>query len=201
MIYTESDIFNHKNPCDQRQNPSAKTINPIPMKPRTLNFVTGFTFLQGWSSLGIIFILLGGLRLYFTKDIVFGAFILAGIAMLMNFDGVKFDLEKHTVKPYTLILGVLKLGKKYPQSKFPQLSVLRMTYRKGGTFIGFLPFSIGGSYEAYEVYMLSKSHLTKKLIQDCSTYEKALGIAEEIARHTGMEVVKFNPRGASTRRR
>jgi len=107
------------------------SFNPlIFMKPKSLDFITGLTFVPGWSLFGIIFILLGILRIIFGQHWEFGGFILLGIAMLISFDGVKFNFELGGVKSYTLIFGVFKIGKWVSLSKFPYLTVLRMSYRR-----------------------------------------------------------------------
>jgi hypothetical protein len=170
------------------------------MRTKSLNFVTGMTVIPGLTAFGSAFILLSCIQIIGYGHWGFSILLLLGILMVCSFDGVKFNMEKGTVKPYTLILGVLKFGRKQRMEKFPYLAVLRMTYRGSRRFNRLMPLGGGNKYAFYEVHMLSSTHLTKVEIQGCSTYEKALGIAEEIAAQTGMEIVKYNPQRAARRR-
>jgi len=177
------------------------------MKPRSLNFITGFSFIPAWSALGIVAILLALPSLVLDQEWEMGGFVLLGVAMLMNFDGVKFNFEKGWVQSYTLIFGVFRLGKKEPISKFPYLAILRMTYRRFSLFRGLRPSvritdsgSIGSRYEQYEVHLLSKNRRGKIMIQNCQSREKAQALAEKIAALASLEIVEYNPKRSLPKR-
>lgn len=164
------------------------------MKTRPYNFVSGFAFNPPFIIFGALFMYFGIYGVFAAGDMRALILIILGAASLLTFEGIIIFHDENYVKPYTLLLGFFKIGKKHELTKYPYLSILRKTYTSDRK-LGFISLGPGKPYERFELYVLSTKHTRKILVSDFDNRESADQKAEEMSHFTEMEIVKYNPRG------
>ena len=151
---------------------------------------------------------IGGFAIMFIGLVItmgMGWYILVGIIMLfaggyfaLTANGIDIDPDVKSVRHYTRYYGI-KRGRWNEYPTYPNVCVVSKErrygrYRENSTEEPENPYQ-------YELYLVSRSHRGKVLLQIVYNKERAKQIAQNLASDMGAEVVDYDPPGRTKKRR
>jgi hypothetical protein len=164
-----------------------KIINPGPQ-----TFITG-----PW--VGNILVITGYILLIASViSPVFGGygvdFFLLGLGgfMVSTYNFISLNDEEDYIFDGVLLFGFFKIGKKYPLSTYPYMALLKKAFSPTNIYA----FGDGGKKKlyAYDMYLLSETHLKRLHINRFTDLEEAQEKMEKLSVATGIEIVRYSPK-------
>jgi hypothetical protein len=161
--------------------------------------------------LGYVFnfpIRMGGFTLMFIGIVVtigMGFYIVAGVLLIaagaffaFTSSGIDIDLHAKAVRHYTRYFG-LKFGRWNEYPTYPNICIISKE-RRQQRFREQNALQAENPYQ-YEIYLVSRSHRGKVLLQRIFDKEKAKQVANRLAGEMSLELVEYNPPGRKKRHR
>ncbi len=173
------------------------------------NYLSSFAMIN--NHIGYLFnfpIRIGGFALMFMGLVVtmgMGFYIAAGILLLLGgayfaltASGIDIDPDTKAVRHYTRYFGI-KYGRWNEYPTYPHICIIskerkRKPFREHSTEDPENPYQ-------YELYLVSRSHRGKVLLQILYNKEKAKQVADRLAGEMGIEVAEYNPPGRTKGRK
>jgi len=147
---------------------------------------------------GYLFSALGFISII-TGNLIIGAIVFTiGTFAAFTSSGILLDPARSNYKVYSKYFGIIKSGSWESLDGFPCISVLRS--RKSSTTHNY-GVSRSDTETSYEITFLSKNHRNKLVFKSVEDPDIAIKEARDIADYIGKELVKFNPKVTSRKRR
>lgn len=157
-----------------------------------INFSIGYLFNFPIRIGGMLMMLLGiAITLTGIWGVVGGlALIFVGGYFAFTATGISIDLENKAVRHYTRLYGLLRGNwNEYPT--YPNICIIRKNRKKKSRF-DFAEAETESPYQ-FEIYLVSRSHRGKVLLQIHDTREQAEIVAKHFAEEMNCELVEYTP--------
>jgi len=124
-------------------------------------------------------------------------FVLAGVYFSLAAYGIDIDVESRSVRQYKSIAG-LKFGKYIEYATYNNISIIRKNRKKTSPFMS--DNNTSESPYNFEIYLVSRSHRGKVMLDVLNTREEAEEAASSYATALKATVVDYAPPGKAKKR-